>query len=223
MANHCYNYGYFIGKPEEIKKLFAQVKKIDLETETNYRHGDNSAQFTLWAGNFCKVLMNKPEQKPDGSFPTKFDVYDKYGSKWFEAHFEIATGHTGDEAGIIISGDSAWSPVLPFFSKLCKKYKLTCEGNYEESGMDFAGEFVIDEDGNIEDDQMTYRDFEQKNNPDSYWDLIMCNIEDGCYGDLDSIYQEFNPNLWALTNQEEEDLKQQFKTYQLSIDEQKTI
>jgi len=223
MANYCYNYGYFVGKPEEIKKLFAQTKKIDLETETNYRQGDNSAQFTLWAGNFCKILMNKPEQSEDGSFPSNFDVYDKYGSKWFEAHFEIATGHTGDEAGLVVRGDSAWSPVLPFFAKICKKYKLTCEGNYEESGMDFAGEFVIDAEGNVDEDQMTYRDFEQKNNPDSYWDLIMCNIEDGCYGDLDSIYQEFNPNLWVLTNQEEEDLKQQFKTYQLSIDEQKTI
>ena len=223
MANHCYNYGYFIGKPEEIKKLFAQAKKIDLETETNYRHGDNSAQFTLWAGNFCKVLMNKPEQTEDGSFPSNFDVYDKYGSKWFEAYFELQEGHTGDEAAIVISGDSAWSPVLPFFAKLCKKYKLTCEGNYEESGMDFAGEFVIDAEGNVGDDQMTYGEFEQKHNPDTFWDNLMNNIEDGYYNDLESIYKEFNPNLWDLTYQEQEELKHQFIRYQKSIDEQKTI
>ena len=219
MANHCYNYGYFIGKPEEIKKLFAQVKKLDLETETNYRHGGSSAQFNLWAGNFCKVLMNKPEQKPDGSFPTKFDVYDKYGSKWFEAYFELQEGHTGDEAGIVISGDSAWSPVLPFFAKICKKYKLTCEGNYEESGMDFAGEFVIDEDGNIEDDQMTYREYEQKNNPTTYWDLVINEIQEGYYNTFESILDLFSDQYWKLTKEEVQELKTYFNDYKDSSEE----
>jgi len=224
MANHCYNYGYFVGSRKEIQRLLAQAKKLEEGKEVRYRESTpTTAEVGLYAVNYSKLLMNRPDQQEDGNFKPGFDVYDKYGSKWFNAYLELQEYHNEDEIGLVISGDSAWSPVLPLFVKLCKKYKLTCEGNYEESGMDFAGEFGIDKDGNIVEDHMTYREFEQKNNPDSYWDLIMCNIEDGCYGDLDSIYQEFNPKLWALTNQEEEELKQQFKTYQASIDEQKTI
>jgi hypothetical protein len=219
MANHCYNYGYFIGKPDEIKKLFAQVKKIDLETETNYRRGDESAEFTLWAGNFSRVLMNKPEQSADGSFPTNFDVYDKYGSKWFEAYFELQEGHTGDQAGIIISGDSAWSPVLPFFAKLCKKYKLTCEGNYEESGMDFAGEFVIDEEGYTEEEHMTYREFEQKNNPESYWDSVVNEVQEGYYNTFEDVLELFSNKYWKLTKEEKEELKIYFNDYKDSVEE----
>jgi hypothetical protein len=219
MANHCYNYGYFIGRLEEVKKLFAQVKKIDLETETNYRRGDESAEFTLWAGNFSRVLMNKPEQSADGSFPTNFDVYDKYGSKWFEAYFELQEGHTGDQAGIIISGDSAWSPVLPFFAKLCKKYKLTCEGNYEESGMDFAGEFVIDEDGYTEEEHMTYREFEQKNNPESYWDSVVNEVQEGYYNTFEDVLELFSNKYWKLTKEEKEELKIYFNDYKDSVEE----
>jgi hypothetical protein len=219
MANHCYNYGYFIGKPDEIKKLFAQVKKIDLETETNYRRGDESAEFTLWAGNFSRVLMNKPEQSADGSFPTNFDVYDKYGSKWFEAYFELQEGHTGNQAGIIISGDSAWSPVLPFFAKLCKKYKLTCEGNYEESGMDFAGEFVIDEEGYTEEEHMTYREFEQKNNPESYWDSVVNEVQEGYYNTFEDVLELFSNKYWKLTKEEKEELKIYFNDYKDSVEE----
>jgi hypothetical protein len=225
MANHCYNYGFFVGSRIEIEKLFAQVNKLEEENAENKfpQKTDTTNQVELWAANYSKVLMNKPDQAEDGSFPTKFDVYDKYGSKWFDAYFEVQKLHGEDEVGLVISGDSAWSPMLPFFAKLCKKYKLTCEGNYEESGMGFAGEFVIDKDGNVEEEQMTYTEFEQKNNPDSYWDQLLSNIEDGCYTKLEYVYAEFNPKTWKLMEHEEEELKECFDKYLASIDEQKTI
>lgn len=215
MANHCYNYGYFVGKRTEIKKIIAQAKKIEVTVENKYRTTDeNSAQVSLWASVYSKILMNKPDQKEDGTYEASFDVYDKYGSKWFEAYFQLEEYHNEDEIGLTISGDSAWSPMLPFFQKLCKKYKLTCEGNYEESGMDFAGEFTIDTEGNIDETQMSYGEFQQKNNPESFWDSLICNIEDGYYNDLESIYAEFNSDYWKLQEHEKEELKECFEKYQ---------
>ena len=224
MANHCYNYGYFVGSRKEIKRLLAQAQKLEETKEMRYRDSSpTTAEVGFYAGNYSKVLMNRPDMQEDGTYKSGFDVYEKYGSRWFDAYFEIQEYHNEDEVGLVISGDSAWSPALPFFAKLCKKYKLTCEGNYEESGMGFAGEFVIDKDGNVEEEQMTYTEFEQKNNPDSYWDQLLSNIEDGCYTKLEYVYAEFNPKTWKLMEHEKEELKECFDKYLASIDEQKTI
>ena len=110
-----------------------------------------------------------------------------------------------------MQGDSAWSPMLPLFSKICKKYNLTCDGNYSESGMDFAGEFVIDSDGNIEDTQMTYKQYEAKNNPDSFWEQVIYEIEEGYFDSLEAVYQEFTRADWVLSESEKLQLKEVYE------------
>lgn len=215
MANHCYNYGYFVGSRKEIQRLLAQAKKLEEGKEVRYRESTpTTAEIGLYAVNYSKLLMNRPDQQEDGNFKTGFDVYEKYGSKWFDAYLELQEYHNEDEIGLIISGDSAWSPMLPLFVKLCKKYKLTCEGNYDEPGMDFAGEFTIDIDGNFEEVQMTYREYQQKNNPECFWDDITNQIDDGYFQDIESVYAEFNPEYWKLTPEEKEELKKCFDTWQ---------
>jgi hypothetical protein len=215
MANHCYNYGYFVGSRKQIQRLLAQAQKLEETKEMRYRDSSpTTAEVGLYAGNYSKLLMNRPDQQEDGNFKTGFDVYEKYGSKWFDAYLELQEYHNEDEIGLTISGDSAWSPALPLFVKLCKKYKLTCEGNYDEPGMDFAGEFTIDTEGNLEETQLSYREFQQKNNPECFWDDITNQIDDGYFQDIESVYAEFNPEYWKLIPEEKEELKKCFDTWQ---------
>ena len=219
MANHCYNYGYFVGSRKEIEKLLAQAQKLEEGKEVRYRESTpTTAEVSLYAGNYAKLLMNKPDKGENGLYSPNFDVYEKYGSKWFDAHFELQEYHNEDEIGLVISGDSAWSPMLPLFVKLCKKYKLTCEGNYEEMGMDFAGEFEITATGEIMDVQITYREFLQKNNPECFWEDLLNSIDDGHFKTLDDVLAEFNHDYWVPTEEEITQLKERHEDYLSTLD-----
>jgi len=211
MANHCYNFATFVGKEEDVKKLNNRLTKLrdqahkkEIEETGKPLPSWETALWVHWES-APKLLFQ--QVKP---MSNHFDVYKLYGSKWFECNWE----YSEKSDYIILQGDSAWSPMLPLFQKICKKYNLTCEGNYEEPGMDFAGEFEITSQGDITDIQMSYGEFMQKNNPESYWDQVLCYIDDGVYECLDDIIQEFNPDIWKLTEAEKEELEDAFRKYE---------
>ena len=77
--------------------------------------------------------------------------------------------------------------------------------------MDFAGEFVMDQDGNIEDTQMTYKQYEAKNNPDSFWEQVIFEIEEGYFESLKAVYEEFIRADWQLTDLEKTQLKEAYE------------
>lgn len=205
MANNCYNYGYFTGSVNQIKKLVAalnteRIKEINLGNQKSLFEG----QITLYAKNYGSILGEAEEYKDFG-----FDTYIAYGSRWFECSWEYDKG----ENNLIISGDSAWSPVLPFFVKLCKAYKLQCEGEYSESGMDFAGTFIIDSEGNVEENQMSYGEYEAEHNPDSFWQNAMYSIQEGDFEDFDSVISHFHNARWQVDKSEIDELKEAFDQY----------
>ncbi len=212
MANHCYNFVQFVGSPSSLHKLSKRLERITKQ-QIKEEYLDKGLpvpaykQEVVWlnGSNAHELLFKKQPQ-------SNFDVYDEYGSKWFDCYFQ----YNEHDDYLSMQGDSAWSPMLPLFSSICKKYKVTCEGNYAESGMDFAGEFVMDIDGNIEDNQMSYRYYEAKNNPDSFWEQIICDIEDGCFNSLDSVYDTFIEVDWKLTDIEKKELKE---VYEKSVKE----
>jgi hypothetical protein len=61
---------------------------------------------------------------------------------------------------------------------------------------------------------MTYREFMQKNNPESYWDQLLCDIDDGVFDSLDDIINEFNADIWKLTEEEKTELEDAFRKYE---------
>ena len=207
MANHCYNFVDFIGEPSSLHKLNKRLERITKQ-QLKQEYTDKGLAIpsymedTAWinGANAHQLLFKKENQG-------NFDVYDEYGSKWFECHFQ----YNEDDNNLTMQGDSAWSPMLPLFSKICKKYKVNCEGNYGESGMDFAGEFVMDQDGNIEDTQMTYKQYEAKNNPDSFWEQVIFEIEEGYFESLKAVYEEFIRADWQLTDLEKTQLKEAYE------------
>jgi hypothetical protein len=211
MANHCYNFVTLWGDVNEVKKLNNRLTKLrddalkEEYTDKGQEIPKYQTAFWVHSGSAHKILFQKPDE-----LTNHFDVYEKYGSKWFECNWE----YNEEDDFIVLQGDSAWSPMLPLFQKICRKYKLRGEGNYEESGMDLAGEFEITIDGEIMDIQMTYREFMQKNNPESYWDQLLCDIDDGVFDSLDDIINEFNADIWKLTEEEKTELEDAFRKYE---------
>lgn len=119
MANHCNNYATLYGSKESIQEV---IKRLIDNTKENP---------LLWWETFHKVL--------DLPINLDNDVYDLFGSKWFEVYIDSET-----EDSVTISGQSAWSPMVPFWQKLSEKFNLKIEGEYDEGGDDFGGFFTIE-------------------------------------------------------------------------------
>ena len=136
MPNHCSNWVSFSGKKEDLQKLHDALRYAESLNPDNYG--------LIWYETFYAALgLDVPSE------PT--DVYDMFGSKWLDIQ-QLDLG----EISLELFGDSAWSPVMPFVHKLCKKFNLTASGEYEECGCDFGGFYEIDEDGNLRDNTYNY-------------------------------------------------------------------
>lgn len=165
MANHCYNYAYFEGSKEDINKA---VKSI-----TDAKNDEH-----LWWETYKKVFGDKYNYESQ-------DVYEEFGSKWFDCIVEY------DEHSITLTGDSAWSPPIAFFKKLCDTFNLSCSADYEESGNDFGGWWEYRDGSLIKDRQVSYLLFRDENDKGSALEIILENTEYGLYAD----YEDFENHV----------------------------
>lgn len=204
MANHCYNYVNGSGSKENLARLKSIVDALI----------DKESGSTTYVECYAKVYpMFFPQQiveQEESENIINFDVYLEYGSKWFMGEFEIDV----EDGSLTISGDSAWSPMLPFFIKLAVEYKLTLEGYYEESGMDFAGKFTISPIGELEDTQMSYNQMQMMENPEGFWQNTMDSIEEGYFDSMEEIINHFEVDYWGKLTQEDLNLLEKaYKDY----------
>ena len=108
MANNCYNHAIVCGSKEALDLIEIKVKEATQLVDH------------LWYETFYQVLgLPLPEESKD--------TYDEFGSKWFR----IDLDRNRDDM-LIISGESAWSPVSEFFLKLSEIYNVEIESIYEE-------------------------------------------------------------------------------------------
>jgi hypothetical protein len=136
MPNYCSNWVSFSGKKENLQKLHDALRYAE---SLNAENGG-----LIWYDTFYAALgLDVPSEL--------INVYDVFGSKWLDIQ-ELDLGGISLE----LLGNSAWSPVVPFVHKLCKKFNLTASGEYEECGCDFGGFYEIDEDGNLRDTTHNY-------------------------------------------------------------------
>jgi hypothetical protein len=194
MANHCYNYVSGSGSKEDLTRLQSIVTALS---------GDKvigGECISLWSKTYLVFFpQDIKEQEDPEEVGFNFDVYDNWGSKWFEATFEI----DAEDGSLTISGDSAWSPVLPFFIKLAQEYKLELEGYYDECGMDFAGMFTITKEGRLNDRQITSTQFRMQDNPEGFWEDVMDWISNGNYKTIDDVKDEFDVDYWGKLTEED--------------------
>ncbi|NBX50702.1 hypothetical protein EBT25_12375, partial [bacterium] len=141
MANHCWNWSCFTGDRADLEKLIANVNKaMELNAE-------NSG--LLWYGTYSVALGLPPWQEGD----PEYDVYLRYGSKWFDVDIDDNKDHVN------LIGSSAWSPMCEFFRKLSAVYNLNVEAEYEEPGMDFGGFFSAEVGEVTKDEQLSYNQY----------------------------------------------------------------
>ena len=122
MANHCWNWVHFTGKKENLQRLLDGLEKAQ---SLNKENGG-----LIWYETFYTALGSEVPEEPR-------DVYEELGSKWYDPYDIDFDGES-----IMITGESAWSPVSEFFLKLSKVYELSFTSEFEEPGSDFGGYFA---------------------------------------------------------------------------------
>lgn len=136
MANYCWNSVNITGNKETLDILESIFEKYK-EVETFNEFGE---------------LFLK-ESAP------RTDDYSYYGTKWWDFDIE-----RHEDTSLSINGDSAWSPPITLLELISKKYKVAIEGDYNESGCDFAGEYKIVDGVMTMHDEFTYAEFIYREN-----------------------------------------------------------
>jgi hypothetical protein len=123
MPNWCSNQISFWGNSNELDTFKSDVKKIKM--------GD--CLFTTLTD--VKI---------------EWDYYlwiEEFGTKWSVSMDEEIYDSLLDN--YTINCQTAWSPCIEFVQKVCKKYTLSACIEFSESGMNFAGIYDINENGEI--------------------------------------------------------------------------
>lgn len=142
MGNWCINEIEIQGEKLHLKKLNKKINDY-----INLSKKGNKIFFMEYLIGLGKVPADYNENVGEFKkewFGTRCDI------GLFELEFKMM-----DES-IHIVADSRWYPILPFVSKLCKKYKVTSIMEYYEYQGDFGGRAIIDNSGNVNDSVHPY-------------------------------------------------------------------
>lgn len=143
MANNCWNWVHISGPKETLDIIEERFNKY-------YEMKD----FTFTE--FSRMVLGfDPEVVPEHETNNElFNRIYRYGTKWWDFDIEMR----GDDWMNII-GDSAWSPPLGLLTMMTNVFDVKIEGEYSEPGCDFGGFYTI-ENGECEDNEMTYFEYE---------------------------------------------------------------
>lgn len=161
MANHCYNSASIEGT-EQMIDLFLQ-RLVDAKKEER----------ALFNPTFYQVL---------GEEMTDEDVYNQFGSRWFDASFDRYSPNI-----IYLYGDSAWSPVNEFLLRLSAVYGFTIQSTYEESGEDFGGWFSCTNGEITKDESTSYYAFRYTEDREHTMETMLEDVLDGYWESVDEL------------------------------------
>ena len=164
MANYCWNSVNITGNKETLNVLESIFEKYEKVETFNQ---------------FAELFLKESAPKTD-------DDYSYYGTKWWDFDIE-----RHEDTSLSINGDSAWSPPITLLELISKKYKVTIEGDYNESGCDFAGEYKIVNGVITMHDEFTYAEFIYRENGA---DGLISNYlyEESCLENYDSVSDFIN-------------------------------
>lgn len=170
MANNCYNHAHVYGSKEALDLLEKRIEEATTEQSHLYYH------------TYFDVLGIE--------CPENTDVYDDFGSKWFNCDVMREK-----DTELIISGDSAWSPVSEFYRKISEMYNLEIYSTFEESGNDFGGWYDCKNGEITKDVTVTFGEYRYMEDPYEYVDFTIEEIESG---DFDEVHEE----VWNIMTDE---------------------
>jgi hypothetical protein len=183
MANDCWNKVIIKGDETTLKKI---------------REKFNSSENGVFTMNNYKSLFNTDVSDMDE---------DDFGSKRFIPSVSLQDGQ------LLISGDSAWSPVIGLFERICVEYGVEAEMEYDEMGYDFAGHIIWDTKGvEIKNQEWTYWERLYLNDPDNFWEEMEWRYEN--YETFDELLESLELDRWKPTTTfDNEMLEKRFNEY----------
>jgi hypothetical protein len=191
MANHCWNWSCFTGDRADLEKLIANVNKAkDLNAENNG---------LLWYGTYSVALGLPPWQEGD----PEYDVYLRYGSKWFDVDID----DNGDHVNLI--GSSAWSPVCEFFRKLSAIYNLNVEAEYEEPGNQIGGFFSAEVGEVTNDKELSYNQYRASSDGT---ESILEGIDEDNYESVEDAVEHFKDLQEVMDAKQWEEFKSELQS-----------
>ena len=134
---------------------------------------------------------------------------EKWGTKWDAVDTYINSEPYLDY--IMVSFDTAWSPPIPYYEALSKKYPLlSISVEYGECGMDFAGIAKYEGGELISSEETTYSLYEFTNDNDYWWENMEYALEDGSWT-LEE-FKDMCSDVWAVMDEKDrKDLVNLFK------------
>ena len=199
MANYCYNWAKISGSETALKTMLDNIQKA-------VSGNDNEG---LWYETY-PITLGLDRAKVHREDPTlNFDVYEEYGSKWFNIHIDDQTYENG-QGTVLLGGDSAWSPMSPWLLKLSEVYQLEVESVFEEGGNDFGGYYDCKNGVVTKDLTFEYRVFKYIDDRDSYITSMYDDLDDGTWEDLNDFKNDHNPEVFQFTAEEWADIYDYF-------------
>ena len=185
MANHCYNWITITGDSDSIQKLIDKCEQPEVQDKT------------LFYSTYHILFPDTNKRYPGADEDDDFDVYEEYGSKWFD----LGIDYPEDKEYVNIMGDSAWSPMEALCEKLSHAYGLKIHIEYEESGLDFGGFTEFENGIEIDSGDWTYRGFQYQNDASCFMD----NVEEDIWEDIWEDLKEFKTDceeVWSMMTKE---------------------
>ena len=176
MANHCYNTANITGKKAKLDLFEKRLAKA------------TTKQSSLWWQTYFTVL---------GQVVQDGDVYQEFGSRWFEPFWERVSPTHG-----VLSGDSAWSPISEFLRKLSEVYGFTIESDYEEGGMDFGGWFDCENGEVTKDKCVSYHVYRFIESDTEFFYSVIEDAEEGYWESIHNLDPKFVEMLSETQKQE---------------------
>ena len=116
-------------------------------------------------------------------------VEDDFGSNRF------AVSVTMEDGKLHVSGDSAWSPMIGLFERICSDYGVEAKLDYEERGYDYAGSVEWDSKGvEVSHHQWTYWEKLCITDQYEFWEEMQWRYE--IYESYDELIADFNLDEW---------------------------
>jgi hypothetical protein len=174
MPNWCGNVVEIKGDKEHLENLKNKIA-----------NGQNGST------NFMEYLIGLgdiPENYSEGGW-YEHNI-ERFGTKW-DFPFSDVVYHRNEDS-ISIDIGSAWSPITPFLSILCKIYNVTATILYDEPGCDFGGKAEIDTKGNIYDHLCSYKEALYLYHNEHFWETVESDFEEQIYDDYEEMIESYN-------------------------------
>jgi hypothetical protein len=163
MPNYCANYITISGDEKSIGFLTRIIEGIPQEER------NNSNVFETLIGREPEI--NDEQYVSGGWYNSNIGWF---GTKWDVSYNDCQFQFS--ESSIIMMPQTAWSPPIGFGVRLHEKYGVNVELQYEESGCDFCGRTIIENQEIIEEDY-GFLEGKYKLDNEGFWYEVESDIE----------------------------------------------